>query len=82
LRAADAAYPIRMSELVFNVEQEEDGGYSAAAVGQHIYTQGDTWQDLKKNVQEAVEAHFYADASRKPMKIRLHLAHDEEMLVA
>lgn len=35
-------YSVFMRELVFNVEQEEDGGYSAAAEGELIFTQGDT----------------------------------------
>lgn len=71
-----------MSELVFNVTQEEDGGYSAAAVGELIFTQGDTWKDLCSNVQEALQAHFYQDLSKKPHKVHLHLVHDEELLVA
>ncbi len=69
-----------MSEIVFNVEREEDGGYSAAAVGELIFTQGEDWNDLCANVQEAVEAHFYDAVDRKPQKIRLHL--EQELLVA
>ena len=73
---------IYMSELVFNVTQEDDGGYSAEAVGELIFTQGDTWKELCSNVQEALQAHFYEDLKKKPQKVHLHLVHDEELLVA
>ncbi len=62
-----------MRELIFNVEQEEEGGYSAAAEGELIFTQGETWKELCANVQEAVEAHFFAAPHRKPEKIQLLL---------
>ena len=39
-----------MSELVFNVEQEPDGGFVAVAVGESIVTQGDTWDELQAMV--------------------------------
>jgi len=44
----------RMSELVFEVTQEEDGGFCAECLSANIFTQGDTWEALRKNVQEAV----------------------------
>ncbi len=71
-----------MSELVFNVTQEEDGGYWTRAEGESIFTQGNTWEELRHNVQEAVEAHFGATGQPKPQKIRIHLVRDEELLVA
>lgn len=45
-----------MSELVFEVTQEADGGYVAEALGESIFTQGDTWDGLCANVREAVKA--------------------------
>jgi predicted RNase H-like HicB family nuclease len=69
-----------MSELVFEVTQEIDGGFVAEALGEDIFTQGDTWEELKANVQDAVKA-FYFD-SEKPMYVRLHLRKDEVLAVA
>jgi predicted RNase H-like HicB family nuclease len=46
-------YHGRMSELVFEVVQEADGGYSAECLTENIFTQGDTWDELRKNVVEA-----------------------------
>ena len=68
-----------MQELIFEVTQEPDGGYSAEALGESIFTEGNTWEELRSNVKEAVEA-FYFD-SIKPTNIRLHLVRDEMLAV-
>ena len=64
-----------MKEIVFEVIQEEDGGYVAEALGESIFTQADTWEELRENVREAVSA-FYFDRTA-PQSIRLHLIRDE-----
>jgi predicted RNase H-like HicB family nuclease len=65
----------RLDELVFKVLQEGDGGYVAQCLTESIVTQGDTWDELKEMVKDAVEAYFF-DAP-KPQAIRLHLVRDE-----
>ena len=67
-----------MNEIVFEVTQEPDGGYVAECLGEDIFTQGDTWEDLRRNVLEAVEA-FYFDAA-VPARIRLRLVRDEVVI--
>ena len=69
-----------MSEIVFQVEQEADGGLVAEAIGENIVTQGDSWDELRANVRDAVEA-FYFD-SAPPASIPLHFVRDEVMAVA
>ena len=69
-----------MAELVFEVVQEPDGGYCAECLTENIFTQGDTWDELRKNVVEATAAFFF-DRS-KPAQIRLHLVRDEILSVA
>lgn len=69
-----------MKEIVFQVEQEGDGGFTAEAIGESIYTQADTWDELRANVREAVQA-FYFD-SQPPLSIRLRLVRDEVLAVA
>ena len=64
-----------MKEIVFEVIQEGDGGYVAEALGESIFTQADTWDELRVNVREAVSA-FYFDRTA-PQSIRLHLIRDE-----
>ncbi len=64
-----------MNELVFEVTQEADGGYVAEALGESIFTEADTWDELRANVREAVAA-FYFDRPA-PARVRLHLVRDE-----
>jgi predicted RNase H-like HicB family nuclease len=64
-----------VSEIVFEVTQEIDGGFTAECLTESIFTQGDTWDELRANVREAVDA-FYFDAP-KPAGVRLHLVRDE-----
>ena len=65
-----------MKELVFEVTQEEDGGFCAECLTENVFTQGDSWDDVRKNVQEAVRAYFF-DQPPAPRRIRLHLVRDE-----
>ena len=67
--------PVHISELVFEVTEEPEGGYSAECLTENIFTQGKTWDELRANVVEATEAHFF-DAT-KPKYIRLHLVRNE-----
>ena len=69
-----------MKELIFEVAQEADGGYTAEALGESIFTQADTWEELRTNVREAVAA-FYFD-SAPPVSVRLRLVRDEVLAVA
>ena len=69
-----------MPELVFEVVQESDGGYCAECLTESIFTEGSTWEELRKNVLEATAA-FYFDRPR-PERVRLHLVRDEVLLVA
>ena len=58
-------------EILFEVSEDEiDGGYSASALGYGIHTQGETIEELRRNVKEAVECYFDNDMHR-PALIRL-----------
>ena len=69
-----------MGELVFEVVQESDGGYVAECLTEDIFTQADTWDELRANVKSAVTAFFYDRPA--PTKVRLHLVRDEVLSVA
>lgn len=69
-----------MQELVFTVTQESDGGFTAECLGEDIFTEADTWEELRHNVIEVVRA-FYFD-STPPASVRLHLARDEVLSTA
>ena len=64
-----------MSELVFEVTQDADGGFVAEALGEGIVTEADTWEELRDNVREAVAAYFFDRTP--PQRLRLHLVRDE-----
>jgi len=65
----------RISELVFEIMEEPEGGFSAECLTENIFTQGDTWEELRKNLEEAVEVYFFEGL--KPQSIRLHFVRDE-----
>jgi hypothetical protein len=69
-----------MKEIVFEVVQEADGGFTAEAIGESIFTQSDSWDELRNNVREAVQAFYFDSAS--PTSIRLRMVRDEILAVA
>jgi predicted RNase H-like HicB family nuclease len=67
------------ADVVFEVAQDEDGGYFAECLTQPIVTQGDTWEELRRNVQEAVSAYFFD--REVPKTVRIRLIRDELLAV-
>jgi predicted RNase H-like HicB family nuclease len=67
-------------ELIFEVREAEEGGYTARSPGHSIVAEADTWEALRKNVREAAKLHF-EDAPARPTLIRLHLVKDEAIEV-
>ena len=63
------------SEIIFEVEESPDGGFEAHALGHAIFTQGETMEELREMVRDAVRCHF--DEPERPKVIRLHLVKDE-----
>ncbi|MEX2431507.1 MAG: 2-oxoisovalerate dehydrogenase [Dehalococcoidia bacterium] len=68
-----------MKELIFVVEESPEGGYEAEALGEGIVTEADTLAELRKNVAEAVQAHF--DEHELPKVVRLHFVREEVIAV-
>lgn len=62
-----------MNEIIFEITEDAGGGFSAEAIGESIFTQAESWDELKANAKEAVQA-FYFD-STPSRSIRLHLVH-------
>ncbi len=59
-----------IDQVIFEVTQEADGGFVAECLSENIFTQADTWDELRSNVKEAVNAFFFDRP--KPASIRLH----------
>lgn len=62
---------LAMSEIVFLVKYHPDGGYTARALGESIFTQADDLKSLREMVRDAVHCHFH-DAQNRPKVIRFH----------
>ena len=68
-----------MRELVFEVREDVDGGYNARAVGEGIFTQGDTWDELKAMVVDATKGYF--GDTPAPDVLHLHLMTDRDEIL-
>lgn len=68
-----------MNELIFLVEEDLEGGYAAKALGESIFTDGETLEVLKENIKEAVRCHFEED--KLPKILRLHLVKEEVLIL-
>ncbi|KZL48860.1 hypothetical protein [Nodularia spumigena] len=64
------------TEIVFLIEEDPEGGYTAKALGESIFTQADDIASLKEILRDAVRCHF-PDEINRPKMIRLHIVHDE-----
>ncbi len=66
-----------MAEIVFLIEEAPEGGFTARSLGYSIYTEADTWNDLKLAIQDALACHF--EEGQKPHIVRLHYLRQEVM---
>ena len=66
-----SSYVGSMNEIIFEVTEEADGGFVAECLAEPIFTQADTWHQLRDEVKDAVSAYFFDGAG--PSHIRLHL---------
>ncbi len=64
-----------MKELFFIVEESPDGGYTARALGESIFTEGETIEEIKEAIKDAVRCHFEPD--NVPKIIRIHFVKEE-----
>ena len=68
-----------MNEIIFLVEEAPEGGFSARALGESLFTEAEDLAELHANVRDAVVCHF--DPDRMPKMIRLHFVHEEVLAV-
>ena len=62
-----------MTEIVFLVEDDPEGGLTARALGMSIFTEADA---LRENVLDAVRCHYPTKEGR-PKVVRQHHVRDE-----
>ncbi len=67
-------------EIIFLVEEAPEGGYVARAMGHSIFTEADTWEELKEAVRDAVLCHF-GEEDRQPTLLCLRVVREEILLI-
>ena len=66
-------------EIIFVVDEAPEGGYQAKALGHSIFTEAESFEELKKMVQDAVVCHF--EENERPRVVRLHIVKEELLAV-
>lgn len=64
-----------VSEIIFYIEESLDGGFEARALGYDIFTDGETVEELKINIKDAIHCHF--EDGEEPRIIKLHFVREE-----
>lgn len=62
---------MQQTEIIFLVEESPEGGYEARALGEAIFTQADSMEELRTMVQDAVRCHF--EEANRPSLVQLHI---------
>jgi Putative addiction module component len=60
-----------MNEIVFQVEENNEGGFTARAVGESIFAEGDNLESLRENIRDAVNCYFEPD--KRPEFLQLQI---------
>ena len=68
-----------MTEIIFVVGEAPEGGYTARALGESIFAEADSLEQLHEQTRDAVLCHF--DKGCAPKLIRLHFVRDEVIAV-
>jgi len=72
---------MKVKEIIIMVEEDPEGGYTARALGQSIFTEADTLEELKENIKDALKCHFDKD-EEIPSIVRLHIVREETFAYA
>jgi hypothetical protein len=68
-----------MNEIMFVVEEAPEGGLTARALGESIFTEADDIESLHQQVRDVVHCHF--DEGKVPKIIRLYFTREELIAV-
>jgi hypothetical protein len=70
---------MNIKEIIFMVEEDPEGGYTARALGYSIFTEAETLEELKESIKDAIKCHFDEEL---PKIIRLHIVKEETFTYA
>ena len=71
---------MKLKEIMFVGEEDPEKGYTAQALGYSIFTEGDTLEELKENIKDALKCHF--DKKEMPFFVHLHIIKEEKFACA
>ena len=63
---------MKNKEIIFLIEESLDGGFEAKAVGFPIFTEGESEDEVRQNILEAVRCHF--DENEMPAFIKYKIS--------
>lgn len=66
-------------EIIFLIEEAQEGGYIARALGHSIFTESDTLEDIREKIKDAVRCHF--DEGQTPRIVRMHFIKEEVVAI-
>jgi dephospho-CoA kinase len=69
-----------MNEIIFIVEEAPEGGFTAKALGESIFTEADSMKELKEMIKDSIRCHF--EGINIPKVIRLHFVKEETISMA
>lgn len=58
------------SEIIFSVTESPDGGFEAKALGEPIFTQAQTMDDLGSSMRHAVRCHFRENDQPQAVRVQ------------
>jgi len=64
------------NEILFIVEDSLDGGFEAHALGFSIFTEANSYSELKDNIRDAVAVHF-DEGAQYDISEKLEISKDE-----
>ncbi|MFN3871934.1 MAG: 2-oxoisovalerate dehydrogenase [Ignavibacterium sp.] len=68
---------MKNKEIIFLIEESLEGGFEAKAVGYPIFTEGETEDEIRKNILEAVRCHF--DDNEMPAYVNMRFLREEQI---
>ncbi|HCL89910.1 MAG TPA: 2-oxoisovalerate dehydrogenase [Candidatus Atribacteria bacterium] len=71
---------MKLKEIMFVGEEDPEKGYTAQTLGYSIFTEGDTLEELKENIKDALKCHF--DKKERPLFVHLHIIKEEKFACA
>ena len=72
---------MKINEIIFMVEEDPEGGFTAKALGHSIFTEGETLEEIKESIKNAIKCHFDKEEDI-PSIVRHHIVKEETFIYA